>query len=201
MACAASALLLAQLPYPQFALLPLIPLAIVVWFFRDPERFGTQEPAVLLSPADGTVTDIEEVDEPEFIQGRALRIGIFLSPLNVHVNRVPCDGTVQWVKFRAGEFLPAYNPQAPQRNESIALGLETPGGLRIIVKQVTGVLARRIICEAQAGDTLCRGQRHGMIKLGSRTELYIPISARPAALVKVGDKVKGRESSCGKVTI
>ena len=177
--------------YPPLALLPAIPLGIVIWFFRDPDRRGPENPEQMLSPADGTVTDIVELDEPRFIGGRAMRIGIFLSPFNVHVNRSPCDGTVKKVEFRSGEFLPAYNPQAPERNESTALGMELDSGLRIVVKQITGVLARRIICEVDAGEKLTRGQRYGMIKFGSRTELYIPIDACGDVRVKIGDKVVG----------
>jgi phosphatidylserine decarboxylase len=190
-ACSSLGLLLYVHIHPLTAIIPLIPLAIVVWFFRDPQRRGDGPENVMLSPADGTVTDIIEVDEPDFIGGRALRIGIFLSPFNVHVNRSPCAGTVRYSKFKAGEFLPAYNPQAPERNESCSLGLEIRHGTRIVVKQITGVLARRIICEAHAGDLLARGQRYGMIKFGSRTELYIPLSAGPKPLVKVDDKVTG----------
>lgn len=190
----ATAWLLAHYIHPALAILPLIPLAIVVWFFRDPERRGDATENVMLSPADGTVTDIIEVDEPDFIGGRALRIGIFLSPFNVHVNRSPCAGTVQYSKFKAGEFLPAYNPNAPERNESVSLGLEIKDGVRIVVKQISGILARRIICEAHPGDPLARGQRYGMIKFGSRTELYIPLSAGPKPLIKVDDTVRGGET-------
>lgn len=177
--------------HPALALIPLVPFAIVVWFFRDPNRSGTDAREIMLSPADGTVSDITELDETRFIKGRAIRIGIFLSPFNVHVNRTPCDGLVQMVEHKAGEFLPAYNPEAPTRNESAALGLELDGGLRIIVKQITGILARRIVCEVEPGDRLTRGQRYGMIKFGSRTELYIPVEACGEVRVKIGDKVTG----------
>jgi phosphatidylserine decarboxylase len=166
----------------------------VVWFFRDPERRAAAPAAVLLAPADGTVADIEEVDEPGFIGGRALRIGIFLSPFNVHVNRAPCAGIVLFVGYKAGEFLPAYNPGAPTRNEAVTLGLQMPEGIRVLVKQISGVVARRIVCAAQAGDTLDQGQRYGMIKFGSRTELYVPLSARPRALAVVRDKVAGGQT-------
>lgn len=175
-------------------LLPLLPLGIVVWFFRDPERSGPNEKNSLLSPADGTVADITEVDVPEFIAAKALRIGIFLSPLNVHVNRSPTDGTVRFVQFKSGEFLPAYDPKAPERNESASLGLVGSDGRKMIIKQITGLLARRIVCEAKDGDVLARGQRYGMIKFGSRTELYIPLSDKPLSAVKIGDVVKGGET-------
>jgi phosphatidylserine decarboxylase len=175
-------------------LLPLIPLGIVVWFFRDPERVGPNEKNTLLSPADGTVADIVEVDVPDFIAGKALRIGIFLSPLNVHVNRAPSVGIVRFVQFKSGEFLPAYDPKAPERNESASLGMVSPEGRKTIIKQITGLLARRIVCEAKDGDALARGQRYGMIKFGSRTELYVPLSDKPVSTVKIGDVVKGGET-------
>ncbi|MCY3019090.1 MAG: phosphatidylserine decarboxylase, partial [Planctomycetota bacterium] len=194
-ACAAAAVAL-RLLNPWLALLPLLPYAIVVWFFRDPERQGPDAADVLLAPADGTVADIQEVEEPEFVGGKALRIGIFLSPFSVHVNRAPCRGTVQFVTYKAGEFLPAYNPDAPVRNESVTLGLVTDAGLRLLVKQISGVLARRVVCAVRPGDALARGQRYGMIKLGSRTELYIPAGAVAACAVAVGSKVKGGLSPC-----
>jgi|ERR1043165_873139 phosphatidylserine decarboxylase len=178
----------------RFSFILLLPLGMVLWFFRDPNRTGTEDELTFLAPADGTVKDIVELDEPEFIQGKALRIGIFLSPLNVHVNRTSCAGTVQFFKFKSGEFLPAYNPKAPERNESASLGLVTSRQRKVLLKQITGVLARRIICEAKIGDLLARGQRYGMIKFGSRTELYVPVSDNPVAAVKVGDKVKGGET-------
>ncbi len=173
---------------------PLALLAIVVWFFRDPNRSGPSDPNTLLSPADGTVADIVELDVPEFIAGKALRIGIFLSPLNVHVNRAPCEGIVRFVQFKSGEFLPAYDPKAPERNESASLGLVGSDGRKTMIKQITGLLARRIVCEAKDGDSLARGQRYGMIKFGSRTELYVPLEDKPVSAVKIGDTVKGGET-------
>ena len=178
----------------RLALLLFVPVAVVIWFFRDPNRSGLEAEPALLSPADGTVADIVEVDEPRFIGGKALRIGIFLSPLNVHVNRTSCAGTVSYVEFKAGEFLPAYNPDAPTRNESCALGLLRSDGKRILLKQITGILARRIVCEAKAGDELARGQRYGMIKFGSRTELYAALKDNPVSAVKIGAKVRGGET-------
>jgi phosphatidylserine decarboxylase len=201
--CGFAAYALGLWVHPALAVLPLMPLGIVVWFFRDPARLPDREPwadaRAFCSPADGTVSDIVEIDEPHFIRGRALRIGIFLSPFNVHVNRAPCAGTVRMVRFAAGEFLPAYNKEAPTRNESVALGLLTPEGLPVVVKQITGVLARRIVCDSALGDTLSAGQRYGMIKFGSRTELFVPIAASPCSLVKIGDKVIGGETLFCKI--
>ena len=184
---------------PWLALLPLLPFAVVVWFFRDPERRGPEDVELLVAPADGTVTDIEEVDEPAFIGRRALRIGIFLSPFDVHVNRAPCAGAVRYLDYKVGEFLPAYNPAAAQRNEAVCLGLEAAGGLRLMVKQISGVLARRIVCRVQLGDVLASGQRYGMIKFGSRTELYVPVDAVAVCTVVRGNKVRGGVSPCCKL--
>ncbi|HLX63070.1 MAG TPA: phosphatidylserine decarboxylase [Planctomycetota bacterium] len=183
----------------SFSVLP--PLLIVFWFFRDPNRSGPGDAVTLLSPADGTITDVIEIDEPDFLNAKALRIGIFLSPLNVHVNRTSCAGVVRFLKFKQGECLPAYNPKAPERNESMSLGLETPEGRKIMLKQITGILARRIVCEAKIGDPLACGQRYGMIKFGSRTELYVPLSDKPIAAVKVGDKVRGGETVICKLNM
>ncbi|MGD0090691.1 MAG: phosphatidylserine decarboxylase [Planctomycetota bacterium] len=197
-ACAAAACAL-RLLNPWLAPLPLLPFAVVVWFFRDPERRVPDNPELLMAPADGTVTDIEELDEPAFIGRKALRIGIFLSPFDVHVNRVPCAGVVRYLDYRVGEFLPAYNPAAAQRNEALCLGLESAGGLRLLIKQISGVLARRIVCRVQPGDVLAPGQRYGMIKFGSRTELYVPADAVAICIVARGSKVKGGLSPCCKL--
>jgi phosphatidylserine decarboxylase precursor-related protein len=140
------------------------------------------------------VADVQEVDEPRFVCGRALRVGIFLSPFSVHVNRAPCTGMAMYYRYAAGEFLPAYNPRAPERNEAVELGLVTPRGLKVLVKQIAGVLARRIVCEARPGQVLARGERYGMIKFGSRTELYVPVESGYRAVVVVGQWVRGGET-------
>jgi phosphatidylserine decarboxylase len=180
-----------------------IPLLVVVpgalWlfllaFFRDPERPCEARPEELLSPADGTVADIEEVDPAEFLAGRALRIGVFMSVADVHVNRAPAAGTVRFVKHVPGAFCDARTERSKSDNEHSFLGMETTNGRRILVRQVAGVIARRIVCRVQAGDALARGERFGMVKFGSRLELYVPLSDRPVAQVKVGQHVKaGRD--------
>lgn len=190
-ACGLAAWALYTLVHPHAAWAALPPLLLVVWFFRDPERAGPDDPLLLLSPADGEVRDIEIVDEPRFFGAKALRVGIFLSPLNVHVNRAPCAGTVAHLRFAHGEFLPAYNPDAATRNEAQELGLVTPAQIKVMVKQVTGVVARRIVCEARMGQRLARGERYGMIKFGSRTELYVPSDAGFEAAVELGQQVRG----------
>lgn len=194
LACAALAWALGSLVHPALALVALPPWLIVVYFFRDPDRVSPQEAGLLVAPADGTVTDIELLDEPRFLNARAWRVGIFLSPFNVHVNRVPCAGTAEYLRYCPGEFLPAYNAAAPTRNEAFEMGLLTPGGERIMVKQITGVLARRIVCPVQRGRTFLRGERYGMIKFGSRTELYVRADGGYEILAQLGQKVVGGET-------
>lgn len=164
----------------------------IVFFFRDPERSIPLDPHFLVSPADGKVTNVEEVDEPDFPGGRALRISIFLSIFNVHVNRVPIAGRVTQVRYFPGAFLDARNPESAIRNEQLWIDMvETPNDGPIRVKQISGAIARRIVCWLKAGDELAKGDRLGMIKLGSRTDLLLPVGRVRETVVKVGDKVLG----------
>lgn len=176
------------------------PLAIpflVVWiwvlaFFRDPPRRATFAPGELCSPADGTITEIIELDDHPTIGGPAIRIGMFLSLFNVHINRSPCAGTVRSLSYRAGEFLDARHPESGQRNESNTIVIDPvapiPGPVE--VRQVAGLVARRIICHAKAGQKLTTGERFGLIKFGSRTELIIPRLQGTRVTIVVGDKVR-----------
>lgn len=171
--------------------------AVVVWaeiiyFFRDPERTPPDDPTALLSPADGTVTHVEEVDEPDFTGGRALRISIFLSIFNVHINRVPRCGRVVAVRYFPGAFLDARHAECATRNEQLWIDLEEPAtGRRIRVKQISGAIARRIVCRLKPGEAVSAGARFGMIKLGSRTDVLVPAAECSELKVKVGDKVHG----------
>lgn len=168
---------------------------VTLWsisFFRDPEREVPQDKNLLLAPADGMITDIETVDENEFIKGKALKVGIFLSIFDVHINRSPCRTKVEKITYRHGEYLDARNPESSKVNESNALWLvrlESPND-RLIVRQISGAIARRIVCKTQAGKELLAGERFGMIKFGSRTELYVPAQESVKCLVQKGDKVK-----------
>ena len=167
---------------------------VLIWvlsFFRDPERVVPEED-VLLAPADGTITDIETVDENEFIKGKALRIGIFLSIFDVHINRSPCRAKVEKITYREGKYLDARKLESGRVNESKDLWLTriSPPYDKLIVRQISGAIARRIVCRAAAGDELLMGQRFGMIKFGSRTELYVPVGENVKCLINVGDKVK-----------
>ncbi|MBI1829962.1 MAG: phosphatidylserine decarboxylase [Planctomycetes bacterium] len=174
--------------------IPLAGLALVeleiVTFFRDPEREIPADSDALVSPADGTVTNVEEVDEPEF--GKALRISIFLSVFNVHVNRCPRDGEVTDVRYFPGEYLDARNPDSAVRNEQLWIDMiDSATKKPIRVKQISGAIARRIVCWLKAGDQLQKGERIGMIKLGSRTDVLIPAGSASEVCVKVGDAVQG----------
>jgi phosphatidylserine decarboxylase len=168
---------------------------VLLWmlsFFRDPEREIPQDKNILLAPADGTVADIETVDEPDFIGGKALRVGIFLSIFDVHINRSPCRAKVEKITYREGQFLDARNPDAGKVNESNDLWLTAiePPIDKLIVRQISGKIARRIVCKAKEGAELVSGERFGMIKFGSRTELYVSKQDGIECLVKIGDKVK-----------
>jgi phosphatidylserine decarboxylase len=168
---------------------------VLVWvlsFFRDPERTPPADKNILLAPADGTIRDIEVVDENDFIGGKAMRIGIFLSIFDVHINRSPCDVKVEKITYKKGDYKDARNPQAGAVNESNDLWLirTVEPKDRLIVRQISGAIARRIVCEAQEGQKLTGGQKFGMIKFGSRTELYLPSRDDIKCLVRKGDKVK-----------
>lgn len=160
-------------------------------FFRDPERKVLRDAKVLLSPADGTVTDIAELsDSPLGVP--SLRVGIFLSIFNTHINRAPCAVRVTRIEYRKGEFKNALSPESGKVNESNDVYMErlvepkTP----LLVRQISGAIARRIVCAVSPGDSLEQGERFGMIKFGSRTELYLPKDPKVSIEVKVGDKVK-----------
>ena len=168
---------------------------LLVWvlsFFRDPYRVVPAEENILLAPADGKITDIETVGEQDFICGQALKIGIFLSVFNVHINRAPCNVRVEKIVYKKGEYKDARDSQASRVNESNMLGLirkDKPTD-KLVVRQISGAIARRIVCAAKEGQELTGGERFGMIKFGSRTELYLPVNERVKCLVKTGDKVK-----------
>lgn len=157
------------------------------WFFRDPERTVPAGPGLVVSPADGKVIEIVEEDNA-YLGGRARRISVFLNVFNVHVNRMPCAGTVEYVRYHPGKFLAAWNEKASLDNEQTHVGINC-GGHKIFVKQIAGLIARRIVCRAKEGAAYERGERFGMIKFGSRTDLFLPLEAE--IQVQVGDKVAG----------
>lgn len=159
-------------------------------FFRDPERRAAASPEALLSPADGVVRDVGRVAPPAFLKGGAVRVGIFMSLLDVHVNRSPAAGEVRWVSHHPGSFHDARTRAALTHNEHNLLGLELPDGRRILVNQIAGCVARRIVCDVSSGDVLQRGQRFGMVKFGSRVELYLPAADQYEVIVGPGDRVR-----------
>ncbi|MBN1509509.1 MAG: phosphatidylserine decarboxylase family protein [Sedimentisphaerales bacterium] len=170
-------------------------LALLVWslsFFRNPPRAIPRDDDLLLAPADGTVRDIEIVEEAGFIGGPALRIGIFLSIFNVHINRSPCTAKIEKITYHRGKFLNAMNPLAGKVNESndVAMVRAKPPYDRLLVRQISGAIARRIVCGARAGQQLAAGKPFGMIKFGSRTELYVPAGEYVECVARIGDKVK-----------
>jgi phosphatidylserine decarboxylase len=160
----------------------------VFWFFRDPERRPLQDERLILSPADGRVVGIAEAKEERFLKDRAVQVSVFLSPLNVHVNRIPCSGKVREAVYQKGQFRAAMSHQASIENEQNAILLETEAGKKIVFVQIAGFLARRIVCWIKPGDAVEQGMRFGMIRFGSRMDLFLPPSTR--VMVKVGDRVK-----------
>ena len=168
---------------------------VLIWalmFFRDPGRNCPTDVNLLLAPADGHVTEIETVEETSFIGGPALRIGIFLSIFNVHINRAPCNVKIEKITYKKGKYLNAMNAKSGRLNESNDLDLirtDSPKD-KLIVRQISGAIARRIVCAATEGQELSGGRRFGMIKFGSRTELYLPVRESAKCLVRIGDKVK-----------
>jgi phosphatidylserine decarboxylase len=164
-------------------------------FFRDPERRCPTETNILLAPADGRVTDIELVETNDDIKETTLRIGIFLSIFNAHINRAPCNVKVGTINYKTGKYKNALNPQSAQVNESNEISLtRTDSPLdRLVVKQISGAIARRIVCDTKAGQKLAAGEKFGMIKFGSRTELYVSSQDSKyqiKCLVQKGDRVK-----------
>jgi phosphatidylserine decarboxylase len=173
------------------AWLALIFLALFLFtvaFFRDPDRPVPEDPNLIVAPADGRVTEIIDLDEDEVLKIKTRRIGIFLSIFDVHTNRAPIDGRIIYRKHHEGLCLDARDPDCPEKNEAVTWAFENPHGT-IVVRQLTGAIARRIVAWANVGDDLRKGDRFGMIRFGSRTELYLPLDAE--VLVKTGEHVSG----------
>lgn len=158
----------------------------VLQFFRDPPREGSSEPKAVLSPADGRIVMIAEVDDP-YAERRALKISVFMNVFNVHSNRSPVDGTVRKVTYFPGRFFNAALDKASLENERNAMVIMTPDGDVVTAVQVAGLIAKRILCYASEGQTLARGERYGFIRFGSRVDVYLPLGSRPR--VAIGDKV------------
>jgi phosphatidylserine decarboxylase len=172
-----------------------------LWFFREPDRTPPADPALAVSPADGTVTLVDEVVEDQFFKRRMKRVSIFLSVFDVHVNRTPIAGEVLFTEGRGGLYLDARKPEASVLNESLfwVFGPKEDQSRAVGVKQITGAIARRIVPWAQLGEHMERGERFGMIRFGSRTDLYLPLDSE--ILVSTGDKVKGGETAIAKMAL
>lgn len=178
------------------ALVPGALLAQLLYFFRDPPRQVPEEPAAIVAPADGAVVEVTHLEHDEFVGGPAVRIGIFLSIFDVHVNRAPWSASVVELRYKPGEFLNALRPESTIRNESMWIGLAATRAPyhRLVVRQISGAIARRIVCPLKPGQTLSRGEKFGMIKLGSRTELILPAEVTEV-VVEPGMKVRaGRDT-------
>ena len=156
----------------------------VAYFFRDPERTGQRGPSLVVSPADGKLIMITEVDEPTFVQGRAIRLSIFMNVFNVHVNRYPVDGIVRYVHYNKGKFLNAAAEKSSLENEQMSVGLDN-GRYRILVRQIAGLIARRIVTYSKVGESVKQGDRMGIIRFGSRVDVFLPVNSTLRA--KVGD--------------
>lgn len=182
-----------------FAFISLVPAAImalltafVVWFYRDPDRFFPEGEGLFISPADGRIVEIAEAEHS--FTGPAIKVGIFMNVFSVHVNRAPCMGRVDYLEYVPGKKIAAFAPKASEVNERNLVGLSTPYGPVLLV-QIAGLLARRIVCRLRRGEVLETGQRYGMIRLGSRVDIYLPKDIKLE--IKLGDKVFAGKSSLG----
>jgi phosphatidylserine decarboxylase len=182
--------------WPWITVLGLLAGGFFAYFFRDPERPIPQEPMVIVSPADGKVVLVDEVKENEFLKSSTRRVAIFMNVFDVHVNRSPVTGTVREMQHRPGEYKAAFRQDAAVHNEQQALVLDSDTGRRVLVVQIAGLLARRIISVVKPGQQLARGERFGMICFGSRVDLYLPPETE--IQVKVGDRVKAGSSIIGR---
>lgn len=171
--------------------LPAVFTILAIWvvaFFRDPIRPGPHGERYVLAAAEGHVVQVTEIDEPLYVKERAVRISIFLSVFDVHVNRYPVDGTVELVHYNKGKFLHAAAEKASLDNEQSSVGIRGPRG-RVLVRQIAGLIARRIVTDCKPGDRVGQAGRLGLIRFGSRTDVFLPLSSRPVIKVQAGDRV------------
>ena len=170
---------------------------LVMAFFRIPRRIFTESPSELISPADGTIVTIEQVFEKNYLNAEAMQVSIFMSGIDVHVNRYPCDGTVEYVKFRRGNYFVASYPKSSDLNERTEVGILLDNGKRILIRQVAGVMARRIVCYAKEGERVKQNQELGFIRFGSRVDLFMPLDF-PIS-VGLQDRVKNAISPIAEI--
>lgn len=182
--------------YPLFVIASLL-IIFTLNFFRDPERITPAKDNIVVSPADGTVLFVKEVIDEKFINGKAKQISIFMSPLNVHVNRIPISGTVEYLKHYEGEFIAAFEDKASEKNERTEIGIASGKG-KVLFTQIAGFVARRIVCDLKVGDKVKIGERFGMIKFGSRVDILVPNTWQEK--VKKDDKVFAGETILFDIT-
>jgi phosphatidylserine decarboxylase len=173
---------------PLLNLFGLLTCGYIIYFFRDPERPISTDPKHIVCPADGKIIAVDEVDDPAFSQGRMKRVAVFLSVFDVHVNRAPYEGKIQSIVHKSGQFLDARTQDVDMKNESQSWLIQTSKG-SIVVRQIAGLIARRIVAWKKENDSVQKGERFGMIRFGSRTDVYLPLNCK--ILVKVGDRVEG----------
>lgn len=164
---------------------------MVLQFFRNPKRYTHRDTKQVIAPADGKIVVIEEVEEEEYFKDKRIQISIFMSPVNVHVNRYPVSGIVRYSKYHPGAFLVAWHPKSSVMNERTSVVVETPEGQQVMYKQIAGAMARRIIMYAKEGKKVLQGTDSGFIRFGSRVDILLPTDAK--VLVNVGDKARGGE--------
>jgi phosphatidylserine decarboxylase len=181
------------LGFSTLGLIFLVLTLFVAYFFRDPERVAPEDERYIVAPADGRVVTIEQnVTNNRWVTAPATRVGIFMSPLNVHVNRAPISGVVESVRYQAGKFRPAFAEDATQVNEQNGVTIQDAQGRRVVFVQVAGILARKIVCALSGGERVRQGDRYGMIMLGSRVDVYCPVDAQ--IKVQVGQTVQAGET-------
>jgi phosphatidylserine decarboxylase len=167
----------------------------VTAFFRNPQRTIPGDPKAVVCPADGKVIEIKEMDEPDFLKARCIRICVFMNVFNVHVNRIPLAGTIKRIQYFPGKFLVASLDKASELNERNAVLIEGAGGVKVLVVQIAGMVARRIVSYITVGDSVKKGDRFGLIRFGSRLDLYLPLDTK--ITVRMGETVKGGETIMG----
>nr|MBF0221159.1 phosphatidylserine decarboxylase family protein [Desulfobulbaceae bacterium] len=185
----------ALLGYGLTAIGGIVLTGFTLYFFRDPERWVTDDPEALVSPADGKVIVVKKVFDDKFVKAEVYKISVFMDVFNVHVNRAPFSGTVDEIIYTPGQFYSANTNRGALENETCAVILKTDTDRKLAFVQMAGLIARRIVCWAEKGDTLVKGERFGLIRFGSRVDLYLPVDTKIA--VKLGDKIKAGETILG----
>ncbi|MBK6346213.1 MAG: phosphatidylserine decarboxylase family protein [Bacteroidales bacterium] len=164
----------------------------IVRFFRLPRRMLTPDDSLIICPADGKVVAIEEVEEPEFFGDHRIQVSVFMSPNNVHVNWSPVSGVIRYMKYHPGKYLVAWHPKSSTENERTTIVVENSRGIQVLIRQIAGAMARRIVCYAHEGNSIRQGDEFGFIKFGSRVDLFLPVNAK--VKVGLGDAVKGKQT-------